>query len=253
MALLVASRRRPLRSSTKADNAADLNTALAGSKIIGGVATSVWVASAMTPAGQQRPKTPGDICVGGECTRTPAPASSAPKRYCYWGRKVMPPSRPAPSPAARRLALLDGLDAPTIPPSAFARRRLRPSVKHCVRDPLLSMMAPDERCKGTNACRAGCVPTIPTASSPAVRTRCLPEGNLRLVPPPPDDTMDDMPMNDDGPITRHTGCSTIPGGAGGVWGAAAVSVVGLIVPPPSSRSVKSGTVAGDGCGLGLWL
>jgi MYXO-CTERM domain-containing protein len=42
--------------------------------------------------------------------------------------------------------------------------------------------------------------------------------------------MDDMPMGDDGPISRRTGCSTIPGGATGASaGAATLYLLGLVL------------------------
>ena len=220
----------------KADNAADLNTALAEIvKIIGGGGDVGMGGFCDDTCYSNGCKTPGDICVGGECSQNPCAGVVCPKdQYCYTdGKSAAACIKACTKPCPRGTRCLMGSCANDPCPSACpAGTVCDSSVKHCVRDPLCGMMAPDEQCKGTSACRAGKCADDPCRfiTCPS-GTRCLPwEGTCDWIPPPPDDTMmDDMPMGDDGPITRRTGCSTIPGGATGASaGAAVLYLVGLI-------------------------
>ena len=221
----------------KADNAADLNTALSEIvKVIGGggdVGTGGFCDDTCYSNGC---KTPGDICVSGECTSNPCAGVVCPKdQYCYTdGKSPAMCTRACTKACPRGTRCLMGSCAnDPCPSSCPAGTVCDSTVKHCVRDPLCGMMAADEQCKGTSACRAGkCVDDPCRFLTCPKGTRCLSwEGTCDWIPPPPDDMpMDDMPMGDDGPISRRTGCSTIPGGATGASaGAGALYLLGLLV------------------------
>lgn len=221
----------------KADNATDLNAALAEIvKVIGGggdVGMSGFCDDTCYTNGC---KTPGDVCVGGECKANPCSGVSCPKdQYCYTdGTSAAVCVRACTKACPRDTRCLMGACAKDPCPNACPAGTVCDAmVKHCVRDPLCGNMAPDEQCKGTSACRAGkCVDDPCRFVSCPKGTRCLPwEGTCDWIPPTAEEMMmDDMTPMDDGPGVRRTGCSTIPGGAAGASaGVAMVYLAGLLL------------------------
>ena len=155
-------------------------------KIIGGVVTSsVWAASAMTPAAATAARHRATSASVASAARTPALASSLPQRSVLLHRwQVGCRLHQGPHQARPRgTRCLMGSCANDPCPSACPAGAVCDSRQHCVRDPLCGMMAPDEQCKGTSACRAGKCADDPAASSPAPRVRAACRGrHLRLDP-----------------------------------------------------------------------
>jgi hypothetical protein len=222
----------------KADNAADLNQALAniikvvaggGDVGMGGICDDTCYSNGCA--------TPGDICVSGECRPNPCAGVVCGKdSYCFTDGAspgVCVKACVKQCPRGTRCNMGSCASDPC-PNACAAGTVCDANAKRCVVDPLCGMMAPDEQCKGTSACRAGkCVDdpcrfiTCPTG------TRCIPwEGSCDWIPPVVEDADGGTNVEGDGDGTgglRRTGCSTIPGGAGAAsFGVGLLYLAGLL-------------------------
>jgi len=223
----------------KADNADDLNKALAdivkvvtggGDVGMGGFCDDTCYSNGC--------KTPGDICVGGECRSNPCAGMVCPKdSYCYTDG-ISPAScvKACTKQCPRNTRCNMGACVSDPCPSACGAGTVCDANAHrCVLDPLCGMMSADDQCRGTSACRAGkCIDDPCRFVSCPQGTRCIPwEGSCDWLPPPPPDEVDggtgQNNSDDDGSIgLRRTGCNTIPGGAGSAsFGGAALCFLAL--------------------------
>jgi hypothetical protein len=206
----------------KADNAAELNLALSEIvKVIGGGGDVGMSGFCDDTCYSNGCKTPGDICVAGECRANPCSGVSCPKdQYCYtdgFSGGICVRGCTKACPAGTRCLMGSCANDPCAI-ACPAGTICDSTVKNCVRDPLCGMMAPEDACRGTSACRAGkCIDDPCRFLTCPKGTRCVPwEGTCNWVPPPPDETMmpDPMMPDDNDPTGgRMRGCNTVPGHA----------------------------------------
>ena len=220
----------------KADNAADLNTALSNilEIITGGGDVGMGGLCDDTCYSNGCP-TPGDLCVKGVCKANPCAGVScgAKNSYCSSdgsnsGICVSACTKACPKGTRCNM----GTCAPDpCPYYCGAGLVCDTTQKRCVPDPLCQNLPPEKQCKGTSRCRAGeCVDDPCRWTRCPTGTRCVAwEGSCELIPTdnPPDDNPK-MPGDVD-VGSRVGGCSTVPGGANAVSMSAAALMLGAMV------------------------